>query len=97
MNKMPIIGGIINKARRFIKLRNVLPGPADYSLYQPNRKSSLDFAKCTFGTCHRGIVEKECSLVPGPGAYVNELSLLSNDLKPSIPKVKIDVGKTNGK
>ncbi len=84
---MPIIGGIINKARRFIQLRDLLPGPADYSLEQPTRKRSLEYPKCTFGTCHRGIVGKECSLVPGPGAYDNEACILSNDLKLSIPKV----------
>ena len=84
---MPIIGGIINKARRFIQLRDLLPGPADYSLDQPNRKRSLDYAKCTFGACHKGIVDKECSLIPGPGAYNNELSIVRNALKLSIPKV----------
>jgi hypothetical protein len=86
------MGGIITRAKRFLKMREILPGPADYSHAQPSRKRSLESVKSSFGSSHLGLVLKEHSLVPGPGSYIKDFDLLGRTLKLSMPKVRVDIG-----
>ena len=91
------MGGIINRSRRFSKLKEKSPGPADYANVTCTNLKNHNSLRTSFGSSHIGLVKRESMHVPGPGQYNKDLLLIGKDLKLSIPKVYKSLGKKNEK